>query len=392
MKILVVQESDWIKRGPHQQHHLMERLSLLGHEVRVIDYPILWKEDKGGLFKKGELFEHVSKYYSHSRVDVIRPPLIRLPFFDMLSVPLFHPYIIYKQLRNFKPDIIIGFGILNTFFANVLAKIHNVPFVYYLIDSLHALIENNIYSRLAKFIEKSTLNNSDNILTINKALRDYTVEMGATPNLVQVIPAGIDIEKFKKMESTSTFRNKLGIGNDDIVLFFMGWLYDFSGLLEVADAITNYRGNLPLKLLIVGKGDIYDDLVIASKYDRNIILTGWVDYSEIPLYLSISDVCILPAYKNKIMKDIVPIKIYEYLASSKPVVATNLEGLVKEFGHSSGILYIDDQKDLIPLVEDIFLKDEYGSLSKSAYNTASKHAWDSITVFFENYLLKCVEG
>ena len=46
MKILVVQESDWIKRNPHQQHHLMERLSMRGHEIRVIDYPIDWKKDK----------------------------------------------------------------------------------------------------------------------------------------------------------------------------------------------------------------------------------------------------------------------------------------------------------------------------------------------------------
>jgi len=38
MKILVVQESDWVLRGPHQNHHLMERLSIKWHEVRVIDY------------------------------------------------------------------------------------------------------------------------------------------------------------------------------------------------------------------------------------------------------------------------------------------------------------------------------------------------------------------
>ena len=38
MKILMVQESDGVKRGPHQNHHLMERLSMKGHEVRVIDY------------------------------------------------------------------------------------------------------------------------------------------------------------------------------------------------------------------------------------------------------------------------------------------------------------------------------------------------------------------
>ena len=43
MEILVVQESDWVERGPHQSHHLMERMSKKGHKVRVIDYKILWR-------------------------------------------------------------------------------------------------------------------------------------------------------------------------------------------------------------------------------------------------------------------------------------------------------------------------------------------------------------
>src|SRR5437879_114394 len=41
MHIIVVQETDWLRRGPHQQHHLFERLSLRGHDITVLDYPIL---------------------------------------------------------------------------------------------------------------------------------------------------------------------------------------------------------------------------------------------------------------------------------------------------------------------------------------------------------------
>jgi glycosyltransferase involved in cell wall biosynthesis len=390
MKILVVQESDWLKRGPHQQHHLMERLSLRGHEIRVIDYPILWRDEDGCIFSMGKYIENVSKYYPGSSVDIIRPPLIRLPFFDMLSIPLFHPYLINKQMRDFKPDVVIGFGVLNTFFASLYAKFYDVPFVFYLIDSLHTLIENNIYSKIAKRVEKSTLNRSDRILTINKALRDYTIEMGARTDNVGIIPAGIDLEKYRRTEQRVQVRDKLGIGDDDIVLFFMGWLYEFSGLLEIADLLTAYDGDFSLKLMIVGDGDLYDDLHMMSQNNENIILTGRVDYDEIPSYLSASDICILPAYKNKIMKDIVPIKIYEYLASSKPVVATNLEGLVKEFGHSSGILFVDEPNELIPLVEDIINNGKYASLSRLAYATASKYEWSSITESFEKYLLTCV--
>ena len=46
MKILVLQESDWIEVGPHQSHHLMERMSLRGHEIEVIDFEIRWKKGK----------------------------------------------------------------------------------------------------------------------------------------------------------------------------------------------------------------------------------------------------------------------------------------------------------------------------------------------------------
>ena len=45
MKILFTQETDWINRNPIQPHHLAELLSLRGHEIRVIDYELIWMSD-----------------------------------------------------------------------------------------------------------------------------------------------------------------------------------------------------------------------------------------------------------------------------------------------------------------------------------------------------------
>jgi chemotaxis signal transduction protein len=53
MKILLVQESDWLKRNPHQQHHLMGRMSIRGHETVVIDYDIDWRKKPQVEFKDG---------------------------------------------------------------------------------------------------------------------------------------------------------------------------------------------------------------------------------------------------------------------------------------------------------------------------------------------------
>jgi C1A family cysteine protease len=46
MRILAVQDADWIKKGPHQQHHLLEGLSTRGHEICVVGYDQLWKNEK----------------------------------------------------------------------------------------------------------------------------------------------------------------------------------------------------------------------------------------------------------------------------------------------------------------------------------------------------------
>jgi glycosyltransferase involved in cell wall biosynthesis len=386
MKILVVQESDWIKRGPHQQHHLMERLSLRGHEIRVIDYPILWREDEAGLFSKSEFISGISKYYPGSSVDVIRPPLIRLPFFDMLSIPLFHPHHIIKQVKTFKPDIIIGFGIFNALFANVIARYYAIPFVYYLIDSLHTLIEEKPYRIIAKFLEQTTLRISDNILTINQALKDYTITMGANPKSVSVIPAGIDIEKYQNSKSRVMIRSKYKIKSEDTVLFFMGWLYSFSGLSEVADSIISETMNTSFKLMIVGDGDLFNSLSELANSDERIILTGKVDYSEIPVLLSAADICILPAYNNKIMSNIVPIKLYEYMASSKPIISTLLKGVFQEFGEDSGIIYVNTPNEVLDKAKELVQANRISDLGVSSLNYAKNYEWDSLTNIFHDYL------
>ena len=89
MNILVVQESDWIKRNPHQQHHLMERLSMKGHNVRVIDYPIDWKENEG-LYQGREVVDDYYKIHPQGTVQVIRPSIIKYTFICVSFQSFFH--------------------------------------------------------------------------------------------------------------------------------------------------------------------------------------------------------------------------------------------------------------------------------------------------------------
>lgn len=390
MKILIVQESDWLKRGPHQQHQLADRLSLRGHQIRVIDYEILWRERaKEGLCSKRQVFGNVSKINAEAKVTVIRPSIIKMPLLDYVSILFTHQKEINRQIEEFKPDIVIGFSILNSYLAVRTAERNDIPFIYYWIDVLHRLIPFKPLQFIGKTLEHKTLRQADRTLTINDKLKDYVVTAGATANKTRVIRAGIDVEQFKPTANLGNIRKQYGFKETDIVLFFMGWLYHFSGLKEVAQKLAK-ETNKSLKLLIVGEGDAFKDLKqIRDKHNLQgrLILTGQKPYIDMPAFISASDICLLPAYPwEKTMHDIVPIKLYEYMAMKKPVIATRLPGVMKEFGEDNGVVYVDEPEAAIDKAKSLAESGKIGELGAKARKFVQKYSWDSITDEFEKIL------
>jgi glycosyltransferase involved in cell wall biosynthesis len=240
MNLLILQETDWIKRGPHQQHHLMDRMALRGHEIHVIDYDYLWKDDKDKQIITGRKeIKGAYKIFKDAEITLIRPGMIKISGLDYVSILYYHNKEIKNQIKEFKPDVIIAFGILNAYLGMRQAKKNNILFVYYLIDHLHTLLPGEFKRSIAKRFEKATLKGADKILVINKGLKDHAVEMGGDINKISVIPAGVDLDTFNPQVDGSAIREKYGIKKDDTLLFFMGWIYEFSGMKEVAESISN---------------------------------------------------------------------------------------------------------------------------------------------------------
>lgn len=395
MKILVVQESDWLKRNPHQQHHLMDRLSAKGHEIRVIDHGIDWRrKDKKwkGIYVKGKECKNIHKVVDEAKITVIRPGIIEIPIIDYVSIPIFHTREINRQIKEFKPDVIVAFGLLNAYFAARAAEKHDIPFVYYLIDVLYALIPEKIFQSLGKTLKKKTLKRSSKIITINKRLAELALELGADNEKTMVIDAGINLDEFQTNISGKSVRQEYGIKDTDTVLFFMGWIYHFAGMKEVARALGQNKDKYPdLKLLVVGDGDAYPDMLkIRDEYQLHdqLILTGKQPYHRIPEFIAAANICLLPAHPDEeIMQDIVPIKLYEYMAMKKPVMATKFPGIHMEFGEGNGIIYFNGPEDVLSTVEK-YDSDELSKLGKNARRYVEKNDWEDITRHFEETLEK----
>jgi glycosyltransferase involved in cell wall biosynthesis len=395
VKILLVQDTDWLLRGPHQQHHLAERLSLKGHEVRVLDYEFLWRtQGKKELRSKRQVFDNVSRFYDGAKVTLIRPGIIKIPWLDYVSSVFSYRKEIHHQIKDFCPDVIIGFGILSTYLAMTAARKNNIPFIYYWIDVLHRLIPFKPFHPIAKSLESKTLRQADKVLVINEKLKDYVKELGASPERTHILGAGIDIQRFDPVTKGDTIRQHYGLAKEDIVLFFMGWLYQFSGLKEVAPQLARID-NPNLKLLIVGEGDAYEALQqIREKHNLKdrIILTGKRPYHEIPEFIAASTICLLPSYPDeKIMQDIVPIKMYEYMAMKKPVIATRLPGVMREFGEDNGVVYVDKPEDAVAKAMELIQSGKIQELGQKARSFVERYSWESITDQFEKILEEAIK-
>jgi len=392
MRILIVQDTDWIRRNPIQQTHLAERLALRGHEIRVIDYEILWREEgKKELFSKRQVF-HVSRIFKEANIKVIRPGILKIPVLDYVSMLFTYRKEINRQIKEFSPDIILGNDILTTYLAYRQGKKNNIPLIYYAIEVEHKFIPFRFLHPLGKVIESKNIKMADFVLAINKKLSDYTIKMGANPNKTHVIRAGVDTKSHDPKMNGKEIREKYGFKKDDKILFFVGWLYHFSGLKEVAIELSKLDDE-NIKLLIVGDGDAYKDLQkIREQYgvQDKMIMTGRQPFKNIPKFIASSDICILPAYNNKIMRDIVPIKMYDYMAMGKPVIATKLPGIMKEFGYDNGIIYVDKPEDVLKKAIELIENDSIEKEGKKARKFVEKYDWDKITDEFEEILKEVV--
>ena len=91
------------------------------------------------------------------------------------------------------------------------------------------------------------------------------------------------------------------------------------------------------------------------------------------------------------MQDIVPIKMYEYMAMGKPVIATKLPGVMEEFGVGAGVVYVDKPEDIIAKASELAQGGKLKELGLKARKFAEKNSWDNITDEFERILEEVIK-
>src|SRR3989442_3737322 len=221
VRMLVLQQSDWIERGPHQSYHLVERMAQRGHEVHVVDFEIGWrKQTSASIIAPRKVLTPPPKVIQGSEITVVRPAVVRLPALEYATLVVTHRREIRREIQEFQPDVVLGFGLLNAFLGIRLARRAQVPFLYYLIDELHRLVPQRAFRGLARVVEQSNVRRASAVLSINQTLRDYALEMGAPPELANMLPAGVGLDQYTSAPAGFAGRESHGLLPRGILVSF----------------------------------------------------------------------------------------------------------------------------------------------------------------------------
>jgi len=232
-----------------------------------------------------------------------------------------------------------GHPYLSSLIAGKLAKHYEKPFV---LTQHNTFIDySNFFNHVEKIndiiVGKETLKLADRIITVSNATKEYVLSLGASPNKVEVIYNGVDLNRFKPLFSVKEeMRKKLGIAKDAKVILTVRRLVYKNGVDTLIDAARLAIKKKPaLVFIIAGKGPDMANIqrqIEQLGLEKNIKLTGFIADKDLPLYYNAADLFVLPSKSGEGL----PLVALEAMACDLPVVATNVGGiseiLVKNFG------------------------------------------------------------
>ena len=166
------------------------------------------------------------------------------------------------------------------------------------------------------------------VAVVEEGRRHYVEDCGADPERVHVVSNTVDLDEFDPAVAPID-------PHDEFTATYVGNFSGHRGLDTAVGALADAPG---VRLVLVGKGPIRDDLEYRARRTgvlRRVTFTGWVDFDDVPGHVAAADVCLVPHAKSPHTETTVPHKLFQYMALSKPVIATDvgpLERIVEETG------------------------------------------------------------
>jgi len=273
--------------------------------------------------------------------------------------------IVWKE----KPDVIfvreapLAFA-LSFFFKPIVFEMHDFP-------EHRMWLHRILFSRVAFVISTNRW----------KAER-LTEVFGVPAERLMYVPNGVDLSEFAVTQSPREAREKLGLPQNATIVLYSGQLFSWKG----GDVLLSATKYLPNGISVYFVGGTEDDRKKVAEtfpgYDKTkVTILPHQPHDLIPLYLRAADVLIVP---NTAREDISkfytsPIKLFEYLASKKPIVCSDIPSLREIISEEEVMFFTpDDPRDLARAIETTIARiDDAARRIEKGFEKVRGYTWDS---------------
>ncbi len=335
LRILMVAPQPFFSpRGtPFSVLHRIKALSLLGHRVDLLTY-------------------HIGQDIDIERLTVYR--IQNIPFIKKIKIgpsksklllDLFLIRLTQKMLRQ-QPYDMLHTHEEACFWGVPLARKFGIPHLYDMHSSLPQQLNNFRYTRLRLFLhlfnslESYSINRSEAIITICPELQKYVESRFPEKTSVLIENVADNSLIFSSQPHIAEqLRQTHRIPRHRLVLYY-GTLEPYQGidLLLQSAAVLNQKGQNDVHFLLVGGSEAqvnaYIEKAKALQIGHMCTFTGFMAPESIPSIVNMADVLVSPRLSGTNS----PLKIYSYLRSEKPVVATRHITHTQIFDDSAAVL------------------------------------------------------
>ncbi|MBI4611299.1 MAG: glycosyltransferase family 4 protein [Candidatus Rokubacteria bacterium] len=332
--------------------------------------------------------------------EVVRLPFLDLPGLRPLLVQLLFLVSALWTARAARPDLIYVTGGLSPA-PLLLARLLRRPLIFELNgDSAHhaELGGHRVRAAWARAFYRSILPRADFVAAVSEELgRVLRNRYGLPAEKIRVLPNGANLEQMRPVPPALA-RERIGLEPDRPTVGFAGTFFGYQGLQTLIEAAPSILERCPRALfLLVGDGEMrpaWEGMVRAKGLSAAFRFTGQVPYRQVPLCINAMDVALAPMVARRGPTS--PLKLFDYWACARPVVASDLPDLAELIRESRAAMAVppDDPHALADAVSEL-LADQAKRYALGTWGrrfVEARYSWAHVAERMEGLFLEAIRN
>jgi glycosyltransferase involved in cell wall biosynthesis len=207
-------------------------------------------------------------------------------------------------------------------------------------------------SRLSSALHRWAVRRMDGVVTITAGLRQWYLDSGFDPSRVLVAADGVDVAAFDRIDQV-TSRQDLDLPEEAPIACYIGHLYPWKGV-DVLVRAADHMDQSVHWYIVGGVSPDLERIRSAASGHNNVHVTGHLSPSLARKYLLAADIAVIPfSAREEIARSYTsPLKLFEYMAAQRPIVASDLPSLreILRDGENALLVTPDDPEALADAV------------------------------------------